>query len=145
MGRREFMKGDDFNGTPEMLGSLAEEVGSHVANKLAQQAIDEAAYETQKAMIREKMKELIGDKEIKKPLFYESMTQATGGAGRIRVWRHYDTLPDEVDMEILLLISKIPVGASMKDVVDLISTIKRVTAIELVDPRGNGAVVYLEW
>lgn len=49
------------------------------------------------------------------------------------------------DVEIQILLSKIPAGASMKDVVDIISTIEGVSACELTDPDGNGAVAYFEW
>ena len=90
---------------------------------------------------------LITGKPIRKPLFYESMTEVkcphTGA--RIRVWRSEPILPEYQDEEVLLLFKFLPDGANMEDIINLVSTLERVTAVELTDKNGLGAVIYFEW
>lgn len=83
---------------------------------------------------------------VKKPLFYESMTAAKAGNGaRIRIWRTCAELPEYNEIDIQILLSKVPAGAAMSQVIDILSTIENISACELTDPDGNGAVAYFEW
>lgn len=84
-----------------------------------------------------------------KPLFYESMTKAhyEHSGVTLRIWRRESELPVYNDFftELQTIISKIPGDASMEEIVKIISAVPRVTALELTDKDGNGAVIYLEW
>lgn len=81
------------------------------------------------------------------PLFYESMTKAVEPHSKatIRVWRKSAELPEYNDMELQIAIAKIPITASMKQVFGAISALEGVTAIELTDADGIGAIAYYEW
>ncbi len=109
--------------------------------------IGKSDLEVAKENANEKVRKLLEGHETREPMFFESMTQAVDpqGGAKIRVWRHSDTIPEYNDIELQLLISKIPGMASMKQVFDILSTVPGVTAIELTDPIGNGAVAYYEW
>lgn len=93
-----------------------------------------------------KIEALLSAGTVKKPLFYESMTQAqaTNGA-KIRIWRTCSELPEYNELDIQILLSKIPAGAAMSQMIDILSTIENISACELTDPDGNGAVAYFEW
>lgn len=97
--------------------------------------------------VKDQVTKIIGDRKIRAPIFMESMTQAedpvTGA--RIRVWRAETETPEYNDTELQLLINKIPGRSSMQDVINILSTVERVTAVELVDAQGNGVVSYFEW
>lgn len=94
----------------------------------------------------QKIKELLKGHTVKKPLFYESMTAACSKNGaKIRIWRTSAELPEYNELEVQLLLGKIPATASMQQVIDVLSTLDRIAACELTDPDGNGAVVYFEW
>lgn len=97
--------------------------------------------------IEEERTSLLTGKPIRKPLFYESMTTIScpHTGARIRVWRSEATLPEYADEEILLLFKFLPEGAMMEDVINMISTLERVTAVELTDKNGLGCVAYFEW
>lgn len=90
---------------------------------------------------------LVTGKPIRKPLFYESMTEIHDPASgaKIRVWRREEELPEYADVEILAIFKCIPGGATMKEMAEILSSIERVTAFELTDKHGCGAVTYLEW
>lgn len=78
--------------------------------------------------------------------FYESITQVVNGEGlRIRVWRSCDEMPEVADAEVLTAIGKLTDGMTMEEVVDDIKRLGRITAIEMTNSSGCGAVVYLEW
>lgn len=127
---------------PKTLAESIAEIGTSFTENLAKS--DEKKAEE---YLKARVDDLIGGAEIAKPLFYESITEALDPASgaRIRVWRREAELPEYQDTEILLLVARIPRYASMRDVINIISTLPRVTAIELVDPHKNGAVTYLEW
>lgn len=94
----------------------------------------------------EKVKKLLEGYTVKKPLFYESMTAACAKNGaKVRIWRTSAELPEYNEIEIQLLLGKIPATASMQQVIDILSTIEGIAACELTDPDGNGAVAYFEW
>lgn len=90
---------------------------------------------------------LVTGRPARKALFFESMTEVRDKASgaKIRVWRSEEELPEYADEEILGLFKLIPEGANMKEMCDLISSLDRVTAVELTDANGLGAVAYFEW
>lgn len=78
--------------------------------------------------------------------FFESITQATAANGaRLRVWRREDILPEYNDVELQNVIGDLEANSTMRHIVKTIAALPRITAIEIVDPMGNGAVIYLEW
>lgn len=137
--------GHSNNSKAGALGDVVENVGVGFANALSTQADAEA--NGFKTAVKTKVKELIGGRRVRPAVFWESITEAKDpqSGARIRVWRTESEIPETQDIEILLLVSKIPQGASMEDIFNIISTLDRVSAIELVDPHHNGAVKYLEW
>ena len=80
------------------------------------------------------------------PLRYESVTEARDqhSGARIRVWRKSAELPEYNDVEIQLVINKIPGRATMKQVYGYLSAIEGVTKVELTDANGLGAVAFFE-
>lgn len=90
---------------------------------------------------------LITGKPPQKPIFYESMTQiiCPHTKARIRVWRKTLELMEYPDEAVLLVFKMIPDGVSMKELIEIISSVEGVVAIELTDANGLGAVAYYEW
>ena len=89
----------------------------------------------------------ITGRAIRKPLFWESMTcvHDPNSGARIRVWRDEPECPEYVDEEIILTIQQMPLSSSMKEMVDTIGSLERVTAVEAVDKNGYGGIAYYDW
>lgn len=127
--------------------SIIADAGVAFVERIAKQETEEFAEAAANEITRRKVLACMGGKEPRPALFWESMTCCYDpvSRARIRVWRRSEIMPDELDIELLTVIGHIPGSAEMKDVFDILSTIEGVTAIELVDPKGNGGVKYLEW
>jgi len=94
---------------------------------------------------KQKLAKLIEGYEVRPVQSFKSITQVIANNGaRIRVWRNSTELPEYNELEIQVLLSKVPSGAGMQDIFDIISTIEGVTACELTDPEGCGAVAFWE-
>lgn len=90
---------------------------------------------------------IITGKPVRNALFFESMTEVRcpNTQARIRIWRSEPHLPEYADEELLGIFKAIPGGATMKEMIDIISSFERVTACELTDANGLGCVAYFEW
>lgn len=90
---------------------------------------------------------IITGKPVREPLFYESITKIHDPASgaTVRVWRAEEELPEWADTEILGIFKCIPQGVDMKEMMQILGSLERVTAVEMTDKNGLGAVVYYEW
>lgn len=93
------------------------------------------------------VKDAMAGRERREPKFYETMTKVTEPqtGAQIRIWRTSKEMPEYVDVELQITLSKIPASASMQEVLDIVGSIEGVTAVELLQRDGNGLVAYYEW
>lgn len=105
---------------------------------------------TEEQIVNEQMQKIVDgllkDKTVRPAKRWESVTYCENSLGHsCTVWRtvdedHYD----ETDMELKILMSKIPEWGTMKLVFDALSTLEGVTKIELRAANGDGVIKYLE-
>jgi hypothetical protein len=77
---------------------------------------------------------------------YETMTRYATGKWIIRVWREepeYHTGPDK---EVLAILERtVWRGSTPEAITHYLGELPRVSAVEIVDSRGNGGLFYPDW
>lgn len=103
---------------------------------------EQIAQETMKKIVDE----LFAGRKVRPAKRWESVTYCENSLGHsCTVWRHAtEENYDETDMELKLLMSKIPEWGTMKLVLDALSTVDGVIKIELRSANGDGVIKYLE-
>jgi hypothetical protein len=76
--------------------------------------------------------------------FYESMTRVMlPGGTTLRVWRSESELKS--DNEDIRVLAQSLRHHAPEDVIEAVSRVPRVAAVEWTDAMGNGFVVYTDW
>ena len=132
---------DEFKGLGiEELGNpgIAPEEESPIDN-----AITPEMYEKIRKDINNDVKKLLEGKKTREPTSFQTITKAiaNNGAG-LEIGRREVQLPEYEDSELKVLLNKIPLGASMRQIVQILSTVKRVNYVKFFGPDGNGTIVY---
>ena len=79
------------------------------------------------------------------PAFVETMTAVAWGPLDIRVWRNRALLPPDLAATHVALQDALHLLDSVPEVHRVLRQDPAVTAYEILDPDGNGEVVYMEW
>lgn len=89
---------------------------------------------------------IITGRPIRKGTMFESITKITDKetGAMIRVWREQKELPEYVDANVLAVFKCLPGGFTMPEITDVLSSLEGVTAVELTDRDGLGAIVHFD-
>ncbi len=76
------------------------------------------------------------------------MTRLHVGAYVVRIWRDEDSLkdacaPNRADLH--RLIPTLTSADGVKEMVEIVLAMQRVSAVEVIDGAGNGVVAYADW
>jgi len=75
----------------------------------------------------------------------ESMTKILTGSFVVRVWRSEKEVSNDYDNQDLVVRALSVEPVSRESLVEALSVMPRVAAIEVVNQYGNGVVAYVEW